>query len=157
MNAAQNEFHISFEQTGDPFVDAGGMALKSCMALFPNLAIDQLIEKIATIYVENWKANLFAVFHGSKITHKSYVGKIVNVTGQVRGVFRNGGHVFFTLQDETGSVKVVLWEDTLDALKIKGVDIESIKDGAHINIVGSVQIYRGELEVIPVHGNVKIS
>ena len=88
---------------------------------------------------------------------KSYTGKIVNVTGQVRGVFRNGGHVFFTLQDETGSVKVVLWEDTLDALKIKGVDIESIKDGAHINIVGSVQIYRGELEVIPVHGNVKIS
>lgn len=75
MNAEQNEFHISFEQTGDPFVDAGGMALKSCMAMFPNLAIDLLIEKIATIYVQNWKANLFAVFHGSKITHKSYVGK----------------------------------------------------------------------------------
>lgn len=65
---------MSFAPTGDPFVDAGAMALEVAIDKLSNNSILDCIEKVATIYVKSWNANLFAIFHGSRITHKAYVG-----------------------------------------------------------------------------------
>lgn len=87
---------------------------------------------------------------------KSSIGKIVNITGEITGMFQSKGHVFFDLKDDTGKVKVVLWEDTLEFLDINNVNISEIRNGKSINIIGDVQSYKGELEVIPIRGNVNI-
>ena len=67
-------FPISFNPTGDPFVDAGGLALAYWQKKLQETSILKVIEDVATLYVKNWGANLFTLFHGSKITHKAYVG-----------------------------------------------------------------------------------
>lgn len=87
---------------------------------------------------------------------RSYVGKSVNITGEVTGLFTSDGNIFFDLKDDTGKVKVVLWEDTLEVMEMKNVNVSEITNGKFMNILGNVQIYRGEIEVIPVHGNVNL-
>jgi len=87
---------------------------------------------------------------------RSFIGKTVNITGEVTGMFQSKGHVFFDLKDDTGKIKVVLWEDTLELLEINNVNISEIRDGNTINIIGDVQLYKGELEVMPIRGNVNI-
>ncbi len=87
---------------------------------------------------------------------KSFIGKTVNVTGEITGMFKSKGHVFFDLKDDTGNIKVVLWNDTLELLDINNVNISEIRDGKRINIIGNIQLYKGELEVLPIRGNVNI-
>ena len=87
---------------------------------------------------------------------RSFMGKTVNITGKITGMFTNKGHIFFDLEDETGKVKVVLWDDTVELLRINNVNVSKISNGETLNVIGEVQLYRGELEVIPIRGNVKI-
>jgi len=49
------------------------------------------------------------------------------------------------LNDGTGSVTVVLWQDIYQALP----DPSSLKEGAEVEVTGEVTLYRGELEIIP--------
>ncbi|MBN2396669.1 MAG: type I-B CRISPR-associated protein Cas8b1/Cst1 [Candidatus Atribacteria bacterium] len=63
------DIQISYKKTGDPFVDAGGMALQYITEKFPEKNIMQLIEWAAKVYVEKWGGKLNSVFHGSPITH----------------------------------------------------------------------------------------
>jgi CRISPR-associated protein Cst1 len=79
----QSGFKISFEMTGDPFVDAGGMALRYLQNAYPDREWIEMIRFVADIYVNQWGANLFSIFHGSRITHKAYVGQ-EKVTGTVK-------------------------------------------------------------------------
>ncbi len=87
---------------------------------------------------------------------RTFVGSAVNVSGVVTDVKTSNGHVFFDLEDRTGSVKIVLWEDTVKLLGMKNVNIREMKNGDEVNIIGDVQIYNGELEVIPIRENLKI-
>ncbi len=87
---------------------------------------------------------------------KSFAGKVVNITGFVKSIRENDGNIFMNLQDATGEIKIVLWEDTIRLLETKNIDANAIKIGESINVVGDVQIYMGELEVIPMRGNVRL-
>lgn len=87
---------------------------------------------------------------------KSLIGKSVNITGEITGTYRNKDNLFFDIKDDTGKIKVVLWGDTLELLEINNVNVNEIKNGERINIIGSVQLYKGELEVIPIRGNVNM-
>ena len=85
-----------------------------------------------------------------------YVGKTVNITGVAKDVKTSKGNMFFDIQDGTGEIKVVLWEDALELLELSGIDVNEIKDGNELNIIGNVQLYRGELEIIPIREQVKV-
>ena len=87
---------------------------------------------------------------------RTFVGTAVNISGNVNDIKTSGGHMFFDLEDGTGSVKIVLWEDTIELLEMNNVNIREMKNGDEVNIIGDVQIYNGELEVIPMRGNLKI-
>ncbi len=78
----KTDYPVSFEPTGDPFVDAGGLALDYLRQVYQDKNLPTLIRLAADIYVNHWGANLFAIFHGSKITHKAYVGE-AKVNGTV--------------------------------------------------------------------------
>jgi DNA/RNA endonuclease YhcR with UshA esterase domain len=80
----------------------------------------------------------------------SFVGSEVNVTGTVSDVYKHrSGHVFFTLDDGSGSIKVVLWESLVSEMLKRGWEISDIREGSVLNLVGEVEMYKGDLEVIP--------
>ncbi len=86
---------------------------------------------------------------------RSFVGKAVNITGEVSDLTKKG-NLFFDIEDKTGSIKVVLWEDTAEVLEMNGVNVYEIEEGDRINIIGNVQIYKGELEVMPLQNRFRI-
>jgi len=60
--------------TGDPFVDAGNLALQALVKRFPDKNIFDLIKFVSKIYVDDWNGKLHSIFHGSKITNPSIRG-----------------------------------------------------------------------------------
>ncbi|MCK5023608.1 MAG: exodeoxyribonuclease VII large subunit [Candidatus Aenigmarchaeota archaeon] len=87
---------------------------------------------------------------------KTFIGKSVNTSGEISGLYANNGNVFFMIVDGKNEIKIVIWQDTLKMLSAKGQNISEIKNGNYVNIVGSVELYKGELEIIPTHDNVNI-
>ena len=84
----------------------------------------------------------------SEITSSS-IGSSVSVNGTINGFKKNGDNVFFSLDDGTGNLSVVLWKNVLDRLKLQGVDVDKIKDGNKVDIIGTVEGYKGQMEIIP--------
>jgi len=60
--------------TGDPFVDAGGLALQVLKNKFPNKSKMELIEFVTDIYVDKWKGKIDSIQLNSEITHNSRKG-----------------------------------------------------------------------------------
>ena len=85
---------------------------------------------------------------------KSFTGKTVDITGEITSISTNKGSLFISVKDETGEIKVVLWEDTIKSMNAD--DVNRLNEGSKINVIGGVQIYRGEMEIIPIRGSVKI-
>jgi len=82
------------------------------------------------------------------------VGSTVNVSGKTEDVyFHKDGHVFFTLDDGTGNIKVVLWKDVVKQLELSGSD--RIRNNKTLSIEGKIEKYKGELELIPTARGVK--
>ena len=86
---------------------------------------------------------------------KTMVNKIVKTSGKI-SEFKTGKTTSFNLKDEAGEIKVVFWEDTLEQLELSGFDLNQLKNGAKIEIVGTIQLFKGELELIPLRGQIKI-
>ena len=86
---------------------------------------------------------------------KSMANKVVKVSGEISN-FKTGKTTSFSLKDETSEIKVVFWEDTLEQLELSGFDLNQLKNGAKIEIVGTVQLYKGEIELIPLRGQIKL-
>lgn len=85
------------------------------------------------------------------------MGSVVKVEGEVSDFYEHSnGHLFFDLMDESGSIRVVVWNDIAEELRLGGFNVSSIKDGARLEITGTVEMYRGEVELIPLRSQVKI-
>lgn len=61
-----------FRPTGDPFVDAGGYALKEFSGIHPNLDILDIIMKATDVYVDRWGSKINPFFLNSKITQPAF-------------------------------------------------------------------------------------
>lgn len=85
------------------------------------------------------------------------VGNVVNVKGTVTNFYEhNDGHYFFDIRDDTGELKVVLWDNLVEQLRLGGVNVDEIRDGAKLELTGTLEIYKGELELIPLRSQVRI-
>ena len=83
-------------------------------------------------------------------------GNVVNITGYASDVYlHKNGHVFFNLKDGADKVRVVIWESDVEQLEYSGVNITSMENGDKVQIIGTVEMYRGEPEVIPVRAQVR--
>jgi DNA/RNA endonuclease YhcR with UshA esterase domain len=84
-----------------------------------------------------------------------FSGRVVNVTGDVSNVYlHKNGHVFFNLNEGRSKIRVVVWESIVEQLSYSGVNISKIKSGERIQIVGTVEMYQGEPEIIPLRAQV---
>jgi DNA/RNA endonuclease YhcR with UshA esterase domain len=82
-------------------------------------------------------------------------GNVVNVTGEVSSLYlHKNGHIFFNLKDGEEKVRVVIWESDVEQLEYLGVNITSLENGDRVRIIGTVEMYRGEPEVIPMRAQV---
>ena len=85
------------------------------------------------------------------------VGKVVNVKGTVTDFYEHkDGHYFFDIKDGTGELKVVLWDSLVEQLRLGGMNVDEIRDGAELELTGTLEIYKGELELIPLRSQVRI-
>lgn len=77
------------------------------------------------------------------------LGRKVVMSGTVRELRQHpNGHIFFELEDESGSSDIVIWEEKAEQLRLSGVDLDRIRNGIILNITGSVELYRGSLQVV---------
>jgi len=72
-------------------------------------------------------------------------GQVVIVSGVVTKLEPFSAGVKFTLEDISGQVIVLLWQDVYDGLS----DEARLDVGAEVQVQGEISEYRGELEVIP--------
>ena len=73
------------------------------------------------------------------------VGRMVEVSGTVTWADPFSAGFKFGLDDGSGEVTVLLWQDTYEGL----IDPAALTTGAQVRAVGEVSTYRGEIEVIP--------
>jgi len=86
----------------------------------------------------------------------SLAGRVVNVSGYASEIYlHKNGHVFFNLRDGQDKVRVVVWESDVERLAYSGVNLTEMKNGDKIQIVGTVELYQGEPEIIPLRAQVK--
>lgn len=87
----------------------------------------------------------------------SLAGRTVNVTGEISSLYlHKNGHIFFNLKDGEDRVRVVIWESMVEELRYSGVNVSQIKNGNNVQIVGTVEMYHGEPEIIPVRAQVTL-
>jgi exonuclease VII large subunit len=84
------------------------------------------------------------------------VGSVVKVEGEVKDFYKHkNGHFFFNLGDDTGEIKIVVWENIVEELRLGGMDTSRIRNGARMEIAGTIELYKGELELIPLRSQVR--
>lgn len=70
----ENDIKIPDSTTGDPFVDAGNLALQVLKKRFPDKNILGLIQFVTGIYVDAWNGKINPLFLNSKITNPAFKG-----------------------------------------------------------------------------------
>ena len=114
---------------------------------FTKFCLFGVVFGIIMIYVVSLNLNVLHV----KISDidDNYIGDIVNVSGKITKITISNGHMFFDVNDGTGKIKIVIWNGTAEYLEYKGCDTNKIKEGSEIHMLANVEVYRGELELIP--------
>jgi DNA/RNA endonuclease YhcR with UshA esterase domain len=79
----------------------------------------------------------------------SGVGTRVSVAGNVTGVKKFSQGMRMTLDDGSGTITLLLWQDALAQI----ANAEQLKDGARVQALGKLSEYHGELEVVPNKGS----
>ena len=85
------EEKISFQLTGDPFVDLGSLVLKTIKQRFDEKSDLEIVKYVVDIYLKNWKQKLHSIFHtNSKILNPSTKGKHEkNTTEYYKSIIKN--------------------------------------------------------------------
>lgn len=73
------------------------------------------------------------------------VGRHVQLCGRLGEPDPFSAGVKFALDDGTGQITLLLWQQTYDAL----ADVQKLEAGTEVTVSGEVSEYRGELEIIP--------
>jgi len=75
------------------------------------------------------------------------IGILVRVCGNVsRAYTSKDGHVFLGLEDKSGSINVVVFENMVKGMSTNPTNL---KVGDNICVKGEIDMYRNELEIIP--------
>lgn len=75
---------------------------------------------------------------------QSLEGELVTVEGRLGEPVSIKGGVFYRLYDESGRIKVVLWDN-----RVLGGAREQVGRGANVRVTGTVDIYKDKLEIVP--------
>lgn len=75
------------------------------------------------------------------------IGSEVEIRGSIENIYESeGGGIFFHVKDEEGGIDVALFSE---AVKDMGVDKSLLYEGKEVIIEGEVDMYKGEIQIIP--------
>jgi len=75
-------------------------------------------------------------------------GKLVSVRGKIVAVIPFSKGMKYRLDDGTGKVILLLWQEVLDKVQNR----DKLVNGAQVSVTGNVDVYGGDIEVIPRSG-----
>ena len=75
-------------------------------------------------------------------------GKLVSVRGKIVEVINFSSGMKYRLDDGTGKVILLLWQNVFDKVPNR----DKLVNGAQVSATGVVDVYRGEIEIIPKSG-----
>ncbi len=75
-------------------------------------------------------------------------GQTVTIDGYITSVYKLSTGMKYTIDDGSGKIILILWSNVYDAVP----DKDRLIKGARIRATGKVEIYKGDLEVIPQAG-----
>ncbi|MFC2143777.1 exodeoxyribonuclease VII large subunit [Candidatus Aenigmatarchaeota archaeon] len=95
---------------------------------------------------------------GSNWITGSFAASVVKMKGEVKDFYEHSnGHYFFNLEYETGEgkeeIRTVIWQQDVEGLKLSGVKMDEIRDGTVVEITGTIEMYKGEPELIPLRSH----
>ena len=73
------------------------------------------------------------------------VGRVYTLVGTIGEPEPFSAGVKFTLDDGTGTIILLLWNDVYEGI----ADADQLVAGAEVTVVGEIEEYRGDLEIIP--------
>jgi aspartyl-tRNA synthetase len=89
--------------------------------------------------------------------NKNMIGQNVKLIGSPTNIYHHiNGHMFFDLTDDSGSIKVVIWENVKEQLAMQGTDLRGLNKDNIIECSGEIELYKGELEIIPDSKGIKL-
>lgn len=80
------------------------------------------------------------------------VGRLVTVRGLIGAVDHFSAGVKYTLDDGSGTIILLLWQEVYDALP----NSEALAPDVQVEITGRIEEYRGDLEIIPEADGVRV-
>ncbi len=84
---------------------------------------------------------------------EDWADQVVTISGTIAGSESTGNGQRLHVQDRTGEIRVVLWQNLL-----AGLAATEFQPGRVITVTGPVQMYRGTLEIVPeAAGDVKLA
>lgn len=87
------------------------------------------------------------------------VGKGFRACGTITGMTVSNNHIFFDVQDETGSIRFVIFNTSAIKLNETGISPYSLKEGTGISATGVADEYpkgTGRLELVYRGGNIEV-
>lgn len=75
---------------------------------------------------------------------EEWVNQTVTISGKIASVEALGKGKRLRVEDSTGDVHVVLWENI-----VSGLAADGLQPGRSITLTGLVKVYRGQIEVLP--------
>jgi len=84
----------------------------------------------------------------SEIT-ASQMNEVVEIEGQIVGVWDLTKGRKYTVRDDSGEIPVILWDSVLEAI----LGRDTLRAGARVALQGRVSEYKGDLRVVPAEGS----
>lgn len=78
----------------------------------------------------------------------SDAGKTVSITAEITGATKFSQGLRFTLDDGTGNIILLIWNDAL----LKYPAWNALTEGAQVRVIGKIEVFDGTLEIIPTIG-----
>jgi DNA/RNA endonuclease YhcR with UshA esterase domain len=75
-------------------------------------------------------------------------GKVVSVRGTITAVIKFSSGMKYRIDDGTGKVILLLWQEVFDKVPNR----EKLTKGAQVSVTGNVDVYNGDIEVVPGSG-----
>ncbi len=153
---------ISFEPTGDPFVDTGALVLKALHQRFPQKSLKELVDFVTKIYINKWNKNVYKVFHTNfePISH-NFKGKNYEVTIQYFDSLLNNEKIEGTIYGfcKICGYKGILHLNSRKLLPLSGSGAfvnfhHGHEEGTYLCNQCSLKLYLVPLGVLQIGGNI---